>query len=66
MHADLDTLCTLRLLHSRRPSARSACQRKATDHLHRAVTLCVAQTIIVPSDRRFLAVAKKRLIHLFP
>ena len=31
------------------------------------VTLCVAQAIMgIPSDRRFLAVAGKRLAHLFP
>jgi hypothetical protein len=31
------------------------------------VTLCVAQAIMgIPSDRRFLAVASKRLCHLFP
>lgn len=31
------------------------------------VTLCVAQAIMgIPSDRRFLAVASKRLSHLFP
>jgi len=31
------------------------------------VTLCVAQAIMgIPSDPRFLAVARKRLLHLFP
>jgi hypothetical protein len=31
------------------------------------VTLCVAQAIMgIPSDRRFLKVARKRLVHLFP
>jgi hypothetical protein len=31
------------------------------------VTLCVAQAIMgIPSDRRFLTVARKRLAHLFP
>jgi hypothetical protein len=31
------------------------------------VTLCVAQAIMgIPSDQRFLAVARKRLAHLFP
>jgi hypothetical protein len=31
------------------------------------VTLCVAQAIMgIPSDERFLAVARKRLVHLFP
>jgi hypothetical protein len=31
------------------------------------VTLCVAQSMMgIPSDERFIAVARKRLIHLFP
>jgi hypothetical protein len=31
------------------------------------VTLCVAQSIMgIPSDARFIAVARKRLVHLFP
>jgi hypothetical protein len=31
------------------------------------ITLCVAQAIVgIPSDERFLAVARKRLGHLFP
>ena len=67
MDADLDTLCTVvyctadDLL----PEARANARRRITDA--ELVTLCVAQAIMgVPSDRRFLAVAKKRLIHLFP
>lgn len=67
MHADLDTLCTViyctadDLL----PEARANARRKVTDA--ELVTLCVAQAIMgIPSDRRFLAVARKRLIHLFP
>src|SRR5580700_1404161 len=39
--------------------------RRVTDA--EVVTLCVAQAIMgIPSDRRFLAVAQKRLRHLFP
>src|SRR5664279_4632644 len=67
MDADLDTLCTLvyctadDLL----PEARANARRQVTDA--ELVTLCVAQAIMgIPSDRRFLAVARKRLIHLFP
>jgi hypothetical protein len=40
-------------------------KRSVTDA--EVVTLCVAQAIMgIPSDRRFLAVASKRLAHLFP
>lgn len=67
MHADLDTLCTViyctadDLL----PSPRRNARRRITDA--ELVTLCVAQAIMgIPSDRRFLAVAGKRLVHLFP
>lgn len=67
MHADLDTLCTAvyctadDLLPERPGNAR----RRVTDA--EVVTLCVAQAIMgLPSDRRFLAVAAKRLSHLFP
>ncbi|OPZ41718.1 MAG: Transposase DDE domain protein [Actinobacteria bacterium ADurb.BinA094] len=67
MDADLDTLCTVvyctadDLL----PEARGNARRKLTDA--ELVTLCVAQAIMgIPSDRRFLAVARKRLVHLFP
>jgi hypothetical protein len=67
MHADLDTLCTViyctadDLL----PEARRNARRRITDA--ELVTLCVAQAIMgIPSDRRFLAVARKRLAHLFP
>jgi hypothetical protein len=67
MHADLDTLCTVvyctadDLLPERTGNAR----RRVTDA--EVVTLCVAQAIMgIPSDRRFLAVARKRLAHLFP
>jgi len=67
MDADLDTLCAVvyctadDLLPERAGNAR----RRVTDA--EVVTLCVAQAIMgIPSDRRFLAVAAKRLGHLFP
>lgn len=67
MDADLDLLCTVvyctadDLLPERRANAR----RIVTDA--EVVTLCVAQAIMgIPSDRRFLKVARKRLRHLFP
>lgn len=67
MDADLDTLCIAvfctadDLLPERPGNAR----RRVTDA--EVVTLCVAQAIMgIPSDRRFLAVAAKRLDHLFP
>src|SRR4051795_13629315 len=67
MHADLDTLCTVvyctadDLLPEKPGNAR----RRVSDA--EVVTLCVAQAIMgIPSDRRFLAVAAKRLGHLFP
>jgi DDE family transposase len=67
MDADLDALCIAvyctadDLLPARPANAR----RAVTDA--ELVTLCVAQAIMgIPSDRRFLAVARKRLVHLFP
>jgi hypothetical protein len=67
MDADLDLLLTAvyvtadDLLPERAKNAR----RSITDA--EVVTLCVAQAIMgIPSDRRFLAVAGKRLRHLFP
>ena len=67
MLADLDLLliavfCTADdLLPERAENAR----RRITDA--EVVTLCVAQAIMgIPSDQRFLAVAAKRLWHLFP
>lgn len=67
MHADLDTLCTTvyctadDLLPEKPRNAR----RRVTDA--EIATLCVAQAIMgIPSDRRFLAVARKRLHSLFP
>jgi len=67
MDADLDTLltavyCTADDLLPERPGN---ARRRVTDA--EAVTLCVAQAIMgIPSDRRFLAVADKRLRGLFP
>lgn len=67
MHADLDTLCTVvyctadDLLPEKRGNAR----RRTTDA--EIVTLCVAQAIMgIPSDRRFLAFARRYLRGLFP
>jgi Transposase DDE domain len=67
MHADLDTLCTVvyctadDLLPEKPGNAR----RRVTDA--EVATLCVAQAIMgIPSDRRFLAVARKWLGDLFP
>jgi hypothetical protein len=67
MDADLDLLCTAvyctadDLL----PDAPGNARRLVTDA--EVVTLCVAQAIMgIPSDRRFLRVARKRLAHLFP
>ncbi len=67
MLADLDLLliavfCTADdLLPEKAKNAR----RSVTDA--EVVTLCVAQAIMgIPSDQRFLAVAAKRLSHLFP
>jgi len=67
MDADLDLLliavyCTVDdLLPSRPGNAR----RRISDA--EVITLCVAQAMMgIPSDPRFLAVAAKRLCHLFP
>jgi len=67
MDADLELLLTTvyvtadDLLPERQHNA----ARRVTDA--EVVTLCVAQAIMgIPSDRRFLAVAGKRLRHLFP
>ena len=64
MDADLDLLLTTvfctadDLLPDRRGNA----ARRVTDA--EVVTLCVAQAIMgIPSDRRFLAVARKQLAH---
>jgi len=66
MDADLDTLCIAiyctadDLL----PAARANARRTVTDA--EVVTLCVAQAIMgIPSDRRFLAAARRQLGHFF-
>src|SRR5215208_7641762 len=47
------------------PDRAGNARRRITDA--EVVTLCAAQAIMgIPSDRRFLAVAAKRLSHLFP
>jgi hypothetical protein len=67
MLADLDLLliavfCTADDL---LPKAPKNARRSVTDA--EVVTLCVAQALLsIPSDRRFLAVAARRLDHLFP
>jgi hypothetical protein len=67
MDADLDLLltavfCTADDLLPERPGN---ARRTVTDA--EVVTLCVAQAVMgITSDRRFLAVAEKRLCHLFP
>src|SRR4051794_24664559 len=67
MLADLDLLliavfCTADDL---LPAGTSNARRSVTDA--ELVTLCVAQAVMgVASDREFLAVAAKRLAHLFP
>jgi Transposase DDE domain len=67
MHADLDTLlttvyCMADDLLPRKPNN---ARRRVSDA--EVVTLCVAQAIMgIPEDPRFLAVAPKRIGHLFP
>jgi len=47
------------------PKARNNAKRMVTDA--EVITLCVAQAIMgITTDPRFLAVARKRLRHLFP
>ena len=67
MDADLDTLCiaVYCTADDLLPRARGNARRELTDP--EVVSLCVAQAIMgIPSDRRFLKVARKRLCHLFP
>jgi hypothetical protein len=67
MDADLDLLliavyCTVDDLLPARPGN---ARRRITDE--EVITLCIAQAIMgIPSDERFLAVARRRLAHLFP
>ena len=67
MDADLDTLCiaVYCTADDLLPEPPGNSRRMVTDA--EVVTLCVAQAIMgIPSDRRFLKVARKRLVHLFP
>jgi Transposase DDE domain len=67
MDADLDLLLTAVYVTADDllPEKPKNAKRSVTDA--EVVTLCVAQAIMgIPSDRRFLAVAAKRLCHLFP
>ena len=67
MDADLDLLLTTVFVTADDllPERQNNAARRVTDA--EVVTLCVAQAIMgIPSDRRFLAVAEKRLGHLFP
>lgn len=67
MHADLDLLLTAVFC-----TADDFLPKQAKNHKRivtdaEVVTLCLAQSIMgIPSDQRFLAVADKRLSHLFP
>jgi hypothetical protein len=67
MDADLDTLCiaVYCTADDLLPEAAANARRIVSDA--EVVTLCVAQAIMgIPSDRRFLAVARRQLGHLFP
>ena len=67
MDADLDLLLTMVFCTADDllPEPAGNAARRVTDA--EVVTLCVAQAIMgIPSDRRFLAAAAKRLAHLFP
>ena len=67
MDADLDTLCiaVYCTADDLLPEPPGNARRIVTDA--EVVTLCVAQAIMgIPSDRRFLKTARKRLGHLFP
>jgi hypothetical protein len=67
MDADLDLLLTTVFVTADDllPERQQNAARRITDA--EVVTLCIAQAIMgIPSDRRFLAVAGKRLRHLFP
>jgi hypothetical protein len=67
MDADLDLLLTTVFCTADDllPESKNNARRRVTDA--EVVTLCVAQSIMgIPSDRRFLNVARKQLAHLFP
>jgi transposase len=67
MDADLDLLCiaVYCTADDLLPELPANARRMVTDA--EVIALCVAQAIMgIPSDRRFLRVARKRLCHLFP
>ena len=67
MDADLDSLCTAVYVTADDllPSAQANARRRVDDA--EVAALAVAQVVMgIPSDRRFLAVARRRLVHLFP
>jgi hypothetical protein len=67
MDADLDTLCiaVYCTADDLLPDPPANARRLVSDA--ELVTLCVAQAIMgIPSDRRFLALARRQLGHLFP
>src|SRR6266508_3554924 len=67
MDADLELLLTVVycMTDDFLPERPANARRRVTDA--ELITLCVAQAIMgIPSDERFLAVARKRLGHLFP
>jgi hypothetical protein len=67
MDADLDSLCIAVYVTADDllPTPSASGRRKVTDA--EVITLAVAQALMgIPSDRRFLAVARRRLAHLFP
>ena len=67
MDADLDLLLTVVycMTDDFLPQRAGNARRRITDA--EIITLCLAQAIMgLPSDERFLAVARHRLVHLFP
>ena len=67
MHADLDTLLTTVycMADDLLPCKPNNAHRRVSDA--ELIALCVAQAIMgIPSDQRFLDVARRRLRHLFP
>jgi hypothetical protein len=67
MLADLDLLLTMVFYTADNvlPAAKANARRALSDS--EVVTLLVAQAIMgIPSDRRFVKVARKQLVHLFP
>jgi len=66
MDADLDALCTAVYVTADDLLPRAAANARRQLNDAEVVTLAVAQVVMgIPSDRRFLAVARKRLGHLF-